>query len=240
MNTEIEMPSDMASYKPAPIGQLAAALAKFQGEMPSVIKTKTAKVVTKSGAEYKYSYAGLAEVTTAAMPILAKNGLAFICRSEEGERGFILRGMLVHESGETVEGFLPLYGGTNQELGSSLTYGRRYLLGALTGIVTDDDEDGQASVGAEQTKKAPARPRRGKPASSDDAPVEQVEPGPPINADEAWMDKISGASSYSDLTAVYNEADQQGILGHMLGTETVKARLYSKRSELAPKSEESA
>ena len=42
-------------------------------------------------------------------------------------------------------------------MGSSLTYGRRYLLGCLTGIVTDDDEDGQIATQEERPapRKAP-------------------------------------------------------------------------------------
>lgn len=39
-------------------------------------------------------------------------------------------------------GCLPITGRSAQDLGSSLTYLRRYLLGCMTGIVTDEDEDG--------------------------------------------------------------------------------------------------
>ena len=232
--TEVTAPTGQGTPKPAPIGTLAGALAKFQGDMPTVTKKQIAKVPTKAGGEYSYSYASLADVTAAAMPILSKHGLAFFCRPEEGDRGFILRGVLAHESGETVEGLLPLYGGTNQELGSSLTYGRRYLLGALTGIVTDDDEDGTVAKGAARTVKAPARPRQSKQAPTTPA-AEKAEQGPPPVADDAWTDKIADAATFDDLTVVYNEADRMEVLGHMLGDETVKSRLYAKRSELNSK-----
>ena len=202
-----------------PIGNLAVALAKFQADMPSVPKNKTAKVQTKSGGEYTYKYADLADVTAAAMPLLAKHELAFICAPEDTPSGFMLRGTLVHKSGESVTGVLPLHGQSNQELGSSLTYQRRYLLGALTGIVTDDDEDG--AVGNE-APRAKAQPRQ--------KPVEP--PALHQEADPAWADKIAEAQTYDELTVVYNEADRLGVLGHMLGSDTVKSALFARRGVL--------
>ena len=123
-------------------GELAKALAAFQAEAPSVAKDKEAKVPTKSGGQYSYKYADLADIAQAAYPLLAKHGLSFSCCPRTGERGLELQGLLLHTSGESLEGVLPLFGGTPQELGSALTYMRRYLLGALTGIVTDADDDG--------------------------------------------------------------------------------------------------
>lgn len=129
---------------------LAAALAAFQAEMPTVHKGKTAKVATKSGGSYSYDYADLADVSAAAMPLLTKHGLSFLARPRAGERGWEVCGMLLHDSGEHVEAALPLHGGTAQEIGSSLTYARRYLMGCLTGIVTDADDDGQAATRGQQ------------------------------------------------------------------------------------------
>jgi hypothetical protein len=137
-------------------GALAKALAGFQAEVPTVVKTRTARV-----GQYSYTYAGLAEVSTAALPLLAKHGLAFTCsprRTEAG--GYELVGMLIHSSGEQVTGVLPIPGGTPQQLGSAITYARRYLLGALTGVVTDDDDDGQAAgqQGGKRAERVRAAP----------------------------------------------------------------------------------
>lgn len=221
-NSPVQDPEVTVVASPS-IARLAAALSKFQGAMPTVPKSKIAKVRMKDGGSYEYKYADLADVTAAAMPILSANGLAFICRPEESGRGFILRGMLVHESGESIDAFLPIYGGDNQTIGGSLSYGRRYLLGALTGIVTDDDTDAQG-VGDQQTQKSAARPRPKAKAPETPAPA-------PI-ADDSWVDKIGDASTFDELTAVYNEADRMNILGHMVGEETLKSRLYARRSEL--------
>lgn len=119
---------------------LASALAAFQGDMPTVSKSSRADV-----GQYSYTYANLASISSVALPILSKHGLAFTCRPQHTEHGLVLEGRLLHESGEFADGELPLNGRSPQELGSSITYMRRYLFGCLTGIVTDDDDDGAAA-----------------------------------------------------------------------------------------------
>lgn len=142
--------------------ELAVALAAFQAEAPTVSKGKTAKVPTKAGGSYSYTYANLADVVEAAYPLLSKHGLSFSCVPRTTERGYELAGILLHSSGESLEGSLPLSGNTPQELGSALTYMRRYLLGAMTGLVTDDDDDGAA---ASRRPQAPARKETGEVAT---------------------------------------------------------------------------
>lgn len=147
--------------------KLAAALVAFQADMPAVHKSKTANVAMKGGGSFRYSYADLADVTKEAMPILTHHGLAFLTRPYRTEGGdYELHGVLIHTSGESLSGSLPIMGRTAQEIGSSLTYNRRYLLGCLTGIVTDVDDDG-ASAPAKRTR-APAQ--------------EQPEPAPEMPA----------------------------------------------------------
>lgn len=148
---------------------LAEALAAFQAEMPTVTKTKTAKVPTNSGGSYSYTYADLADVTAAAMPLLAKHGLSFV--TLPGPNG--LAGLLLHTSGQRLRAVLPITGVTPQQVGSSLTYMRRYLLGCMTGIVTDDDDDGRVAEPARrQARKAPERrPPVAPPLATDDNPA---------------------------------------------------------------------
>jgi hypothetical protein len=130
---------------------IAEALVAFQSEMPVVPKNKTAKMGT-----YSYKYADLVDVSAAMHPLLTKHGLAFSCLPRQAEGGgYELAGTLLHTSGDRLEGALPLYGRTAQEIGSALTYARRYLAGCLTGICTDDDEDGQATTKATRTKAEP-------------------------------------------------------------------------------------
>jgi hypothetical protein len=142
---------------------LAAALAAFQAEMPTVAKSHEADTGT-----YRYKYADLADVTNAAMPLLTAHGLSFATCPRYTEHGYELVGVLLHSSGESMEGALPIGGNTPQALGSSLTYARRYLFGCMTGVVTDDDDDGRIAAAA------PKAPR--KRAAAADRPAGAVTP----------------------------------------------------------------
>lgn len=134
-------------------GGLAKALIAVQKELPWVAKNKKANVPMKGGGSYSYTYADLADVTAAAMPLLTKHGLAFSCCPRATERGYEVVGVLLHESGETREGALPLHGNDPQQIGGALTYHRRYLLGCMLGLVTDDDADGRQAMGAALTQQ---------------------------------------------------------------------------------------
>lgn len=131
---------------------LAKALVAFQKELPTVVKGRTA-----NAGSYSYKYADLASVTAAVVPLLSKNGLAFTVTPRMTENGYEIVGVLLHTSGESLEGALPLYGRTPQEIGSALSYGRRYLMGVMTGCVTDDDDDGKAANKSGRTKSEPAK-----------------------------------------------------------------------------------
>ena len=165
-------------------GELAKALAAFQAEAPKVLKGKTAKVTTKGGGSYSYSFADLADVAEVAYPLLAKHGLSFACLPEVDPPRMTLRGVLMHTSGERLEGVLPLNGSTPQEVGSALTYARRYLLGCLTGIVTDVDDDGALASRPQPLRREAERP--GQQDAGDD--------WPPVTspADQPITDKTRG------------------------------------------------
>lgn len=140
---------------------LFAALAAFQQDMPVVVKADKARVETKSGPAYSYTYATLADVVRVTAPLLGRHGLAFTCHPARTESGALeLVGTLTHETGGTVAGVFPLFGSTPQQLGSAITYGRRYLFGCLTGVVTDDDDDAAAAQQAPPTQVRTARDAR--------------------------------------------------------------------------------
>ncbi len=126
------------------IGALAGALAKAQGVLPNVRKTKTAKIRMKSGDSYSYKYADLADVWDAIRIPLANNGLSVVQSPEMFESGLGIVTTIAHESGEWLTGIIimPVAERTPQALGSAITYLRRYGLCAMLGIVSDDDNDG--------------------------------------------------------------------------------------------------
>lgn len=125
---------------------LEAALAAFQADLPVVKKGNTARVEGQRGS-YSYDYADLADVTEVALPALTAVGLAWITRPDTAEDGTInLHYSLTHvETGDAIHGHVAVgkKGDRWQDLGSALTYARRYMLVSVTGIAPrGDDNDG--------------------------------------------------------------------------------------------------
>lgn len=142
------------------VGKLAAALAAVQAELPRVRKDQTATVPTKAGGQYSYTYADLADVSAAVLPLLASHGLAFTAwpTLTEDRKGFVLRYELLHESDERMTGEYPLSMGIGaQAIGSEITYARRYALCAVTGISPDDDDDAAGAEAAAAAERAARR-----------------------------------------------------------------------------------
>jgi hypothetical protein len=126
------------------INELAAALAKAQGEM------KVARMDSQN-AYFKSSYADLNSVVEASRPALTKYGLSvshLVTTGEEGQT--ILRTLLMHEkSGQFLESVMRVTPGKNDihSIGSYITYLKRYVYSAMTGVVSSgDDDDGEAAM----------------------------------------------------------------------------------------------
>jgi hypothetical protein len=130
------------------INELAAALSKAQGEMQAAIKDKVNPF-------YKSKYADLGSVWDAARPALSKHGLCIMQTMEmaNDKNQIILVTTLAHTSGQWVKSYLPLNPdkADSQGIGKAITYLRRYSLSSIVGVVCDDDDDGEASVGRGKT-----------------------------------------------------------------------------------------
>jgi hypothetical protein len=167
---------------------LGGALAAFQAELPAVKKTKTAVVKTKTGGEYRYTYADLADVSAAVLPLLGKHGLSFSSRPMLSGDRFVLAYTLLHESGDLLSGEYPLpASGSAQELGSAITYARRYSLCSIVGVAAEEDDDGQAASHV----RTDARARR-----EDWDPVEQQ-----VLVD-GWLAEIQDAADETALAEI--------------------------------------
>lgn len=149
------------------IKQLATALAKFQGAVESVPKD----------AENPYfhsKYATLDAIFKTIKKPLADNGLSFT-QMPAADR---LVTILMHSSGEFIMSSYALNAKdkTAQSVGSAITYARRYAIGAVLGIATESDDDGNAATG--KTEKTAKKTR------------DQVESFPPFGegSEEAIID----------------------------------------------------
>lgn len=177
-------------------GSLAEALVALQAELPIVPKNHTANT-----GSYRYTYADLSDIVETAKPLMAKHGLSFSCKPRHVDGGsYELVGILRHTSGEFDEGSLPLFGRTAQELGGSITYNRRYLLGCMTGLVTDDDNDGKHAQNAQRTQRQEPAP----PPPAEPSPLEQAQ----ADVWAAWQELRPG-SSMDDLVLAY-QSDHDG------------------------------
>jgi hypothetical protein len=141
------------------IAALAKALAAFQGEATNPPKTRTAKVPTKSGGEYKYNYADLSDIITAVKAGMKKHGLSVVQSAVSDGQGIGVTTLLTHDSGEWIKSdplILPLQAATPQAAGSAVTYARRYALSAILGISTEEDDDAGIAQDHQSNRPAPA------------------------------------------------------------------------------------
>lgn len=125
-------------FKSEQINDLAAALAKAQGEMESAKKDSKA---------HSYNYSDLASVIAAAKPSLAKNGLSFTQLIEESEKGQVkVTTILLHSSGQFIGSTgsldVPEMRGVNdaQRAGAAQSYLKRYQLQSLVGLPSEDND----------------------------------------------------------------------------------------------------
>lgn len=132
------------------LGALAKALAKAQSELQDAKKDST-------NPHFKSKFASLASVRAAVTPALASCGLAVVQTFEPiGVDSVCVVTWLLHESGQWLRSRLtmPVAKKDAQGIGSAATYARRYSLAAITGIATDDDDDGEAAVGKRSPQNA--------------------------------------------------------------------------------------
>lgn len=121
--------------------KLALALSKAQGMMKSAKKDM-------DNPFFKSKYADLASVWDACREALSSNEIAVMQVPEMQGNIIGIRTKLIHSSGEYEEGFFPLAvppTAKAQEMGSAMTYLRRYALSAMVGVAPEDDDGNDAS-----------------------------------------------------------------------------------------------
>lgn len=152
--------------------ELYAALAKAQGEFAAIPKNKEVRkkgFSKKTGKEFEYSYwyADWDTITEYTRPILSKNGLSFTQEVYDN----ICFTHIQHDSGQTATLRCPVIVPQTdmQEIGSALTYAKRYGFSLAFGIATDDDLDANELQGepynvtprglTQKKQSAPYKPR---------------------------------------------------------------------------------
>jgi len=135
------------------INEIAAALVMFQQKKPQIDLNSTVTVKTKAGGEYSFKYATIGHTLEKLQPILTECKLAYtqLLQSDNS-----ITTMLIHaDNGQYLSSNKPLdlpNGATAQEVGSFITYYKRYALLAMLGVVAEDDEDGNIASGNTASK----------------------------------------------------------------------------------------
>jgi hypothetical protein len=138
------------------IGELAAALAKAQGEM-------TVAYNDGKNPHFRSTYATLASIHQAAVGPLARNGLAVVQAPGLVDGTVTLTTRLIHSSGQWMECQMAAASKNMgpQAIGSTVTYLRRGGLAAMVGVVSSDDvdDDGEGAEGRGQRRDVPNAPQ---------------------------------------------------------------------------------
>src|SRR3954468_15020010 len=137
----------MSEFKPQSehVNEIAAALAKAQGEMHNA---------SESGDNpfFKSKYARFVDVREATKGPLSKNGIALVQGHLFYEGQLCLLTRLIHSSGQWLASLTPLNPAKTdpQGISGATTYFKRVTLLTMTGIATNEDDDGNTASASHQ------------------------------------------------------------------------------------------
>ncbi|BES72209.1 hypothetical protein RE428_32270 [Marinobacter nanhaiticus D15-8W] len=136
----------------------SAAMAQLQGELPTISEKGEIKV----NGQVRSKYARFEDINEAVRPVMQKFGFAISFRVKTGDSHICVTGVLVHREGHSEETTIDLPAditgskNTVQSVGSSVSYGKRYVLQALLNITTSGEDDDGNAGGAYPNDKAQA------------------------------------------------------------------------------------
>ena len=162
------------------IDEITKAMCSFQSKLCTISKDTKA---------YNYKYSTLDSIVESFRPLLEEHGIAIFQDVYTDDQGVKVVTKLCHISGQWIETsplLIPMLKRDAHSTGSAASYGRRYSLSALLGIVTSDDDDGQAAQ-----KHAPAQKQN------------VVQKKTALSEDE-WLDKWSKLLGEDDFTFYLN------------------------------------
>ena len=145
--------------------EIAKALIEAQKELPLVIG-KTTK------GHYR-DFAGLEIIIEKVRPILSKHGIAVIQAGAMSDGKFACRTLLLHTSGEFIEGYWPVEEAKDaklhpsQAVGQGWSYARRYSLPAILCIGTGEQDLDASEPPKELPRQAQQEPPEQEPTFSE-------------------------------------------------------------------------
>jgi hypothetical protein len=135
------------------------------GELAKALAAANLEIVNPSldavNPHFKSRYASLGAIINAVRLPLARHGISAVQTVSTDGGAVGVTTTLLHASGEwmaeTAMSALPDRA-TVQQLGSVITYLRRYALASITGIVGEDDDDGNATTSPSAPRSEPRKP----------------------------------------------------------------------------------
>jgi hypothetical protein len=121
--------------------ELFNAVSNFQAECPKISKDANNPFFKGS------KYATLPHILSIITPILKKNGLLIV---QPVMNNCVVTKLIHIETGQTIESVYDILckDATNpQQLGSGVSYARRYSISSILNLNIDDDDDGNAATG---------------------------------------------------------------------------------------------
>ena len=195
------------------IDKIIPAFIAFQSDMPAVPKDSENPAFSRG--DKKSKYASLGGITEAMRPHLKANGLGVTQYMGYRDGVQLMFTRIMHTSGQWMEDNGYLINPTRndpQGMGSAVTYGRRYTLGASLGIITEDDDDGNKA--SEPVKPTPAvhptpavQPTPAKPAVK-----ELKEPDWFTENGELNENGIKAAHSIIDMTFPWSKIEKHYLI----------------------------
>src|SRR4030043_268043 len=136
------------------VGQIAKALSLAQSQFKPIKRESVNPF-------YKSKYADLAAIIEATKDALTANGLTVTQLIQPSPDHVAIETMLIHGSGEWLKSMIELKPKADdpQAFGSACTYARRYALGAILGVASEDDDDAnEATKPKASTTTKPFKP----------------------------------------------------------------------------------
>ena len=213
------------------IKELATALAKVK--FGKIDKDKSVKVQTRSGGSYSFDYAPMETIMSAIRLPLAEQGLS-LCQTVNDQS---IETMLVHSSGEWLSATCPVTVGeyfdskgaprkpTAQEVGSAITYARRYGVTLICCLVADEDDDANIADGnaVQKVTKAFAAPHK---------PTDGIELEPDMQTMiHDLSNRVRTLAGRGDIKGACDEVDE--TLAPYEGRNDLKVALWAKLADVS-------
>lgn len=134
------------------IGEISTDLAKAQAVIVNPSKDG-------NNPHFKSKYATLDTGLNIVRECLSKHNISVVQATRVESNILMLDTRLTHKSGQWFESEYPVcaFPAKQQEMGSALTYSRRYSLFSLVGIAGEEDDDANAAVSVVSAPKRPVK-----------------------------------------------------------------------------------